>query len=141
MSEKKCKLLIADDDRDVLDTVRRYFEPRGFQVGVVRDGFECLSSISQSVPDVLLLDLKMKRMDGDKTILEIREQCPYTRVLVITGSQDEALKNKISKMGIDGLYEKPVSLPDLHADIKALLRAPSNVMGQSNPENLSLGQG
>lgn len=124
MLNRECKLLIVDDNEDVLDTLRRFFKPRGFRIEEARDGFECITKINGFLPDAVLLDLKMKRIDGDKTITEIKTHCPHAKIIVITGSQDEALRNKIQKMGIDGFYEKPASLLEIHAYLTNLLEVP-----------------
>lgn len=111
------KLLIVDDNPDVLETLANYFSLRHYEIRTVGDGLECLSIAQHFGPDVILLDIKMKRIDGDKIIMDLFTLLPNVKILVIMGNQDQVLRNKILKMGVDGYFEKPVSLLTLHQKI------------------------
>ncbi len=114
------KLLMADDNPDVIETLTNYFSARRYEVQSVADGLECLSVAQDFKPDAILLDIKMKRIDGDKIIMDLLTLLPNVKILVITGNQDQALRDKIFKMGIDGYFEKPVSLLILHQKIREI---------------------
>ena len=114
------KLLITDDHPEVRDMLGDYFSVRGFEVRTVSDGLECLAVAQTFKPDIILLDIKMKRIDGDKIILDLLTLLPETKILVITGNQDESLKNKVLKLGVHGYYEKPVSIISIAEKIKAM---------------------
>ncbi len=114
------KLLIVDDNPDVLETLANYFHGRGHTVKTVDDGLECLSAAQDFKPNMILLDIKMKRIDGDKIIIDLFTLLPGVKILVITGNQDQALRNKILRMGIHAYFEKPVSLLVVHQKIKEM---------------------
>ena len=114
------KLLIADDNLDVVNMLESYFSVRGFEVQTVRDGLECLTVAQTFKPNFILLDIKMKRIDGDKVMVDLLALCPDAKILVVTGSQDEALKNKVLKLGAHYYFEKPVSLVHILQTIRAI---------------------
>jgi CheY-like chemotaxis protein len=66
-------LLITDDDRDFLETLREVFEPRGFRTLLARDGLEAVDIAQQQPVHLLLLDMHMPRMTGLETIHRLRQ--------------------------------------------------------------------
>lgn len=121
------KLLVIDDELDILVMIRDYFSVRGYQVLTAPDGLSGLELLELERPEVVLLDLKMKQMDGDRFILEAKRKNIPSKILVITGYQDEVLRERVEKMGIDAFLEKPVSILELQAKIQALLIAEKRI--------------
>ena len=115
------KLLVVDDEPEILEMVTGHFSLRGYQVLKAQDGLEGLKLAKSECPDVILLDLKMKEMDGDRFLEKIREEKIASKVLVITGYQDKALHEKIESLGVEGIIEKPVSLKELQRKIQELI--------------------
>ena len=66
------KLLIVDDDHNICDMLKLYFENEGYKVKVAHDGFEGLSSFKAYEPDLVLLDIMMPKKDGWQVCREIR---------------------------------------------------------------------
>ena len=114
------KLLVIDDEPAILEMIEGHFSVRGFQVLTATDGVEGLQIVESEKPDVVLLDLKMKKMDGDRFVQEVRERNISAKILVITGYQDEALRNKVERLGVDVFLEKPVSILELQRKIQEL---------------------
>jgi len=104
--------------------MRSHFSIRGYDVLTAQDGLEGLEVLRSKEPDVVLLDLKMKKLDGDQFLREIRERNLPTKVLVVTGYQDEALREKVETLGVDGFLEKPVSILELQKKIQELVGVP-----------------
>lgn len=114
------KILVIDDEPDILEMIRSHFSIRGYEVLTASDGTEGMQLLESAEPDVVLLDLKMKRVDGDRFLQGIREKNFSGKILVITGYQDEALRRKVEELGVDGYLEKPASLLDLQRKIQEL---------------------
>ena len=82
------KILVTDDEEDILEIVADRLEFYGFEVRTARDGVECLEAIDQELPDLLLLDIRMPRLDGLGVLARLREDHPDLPVVVITASSE-----------------------------------------------------
>lgn len=115
------KLLVIDDEPGVLDMVRGHFELRGFEVHTASDGLQGIELCAEVLPEVILLDLKMKQMDGDKAIPALREMVPDAKIFVVSAYQDEIMEKRIRGLKVDAHFEKPVSILELEKAIRASL--------------------
>ena len=109
------KVLIADDDEEMLDMTSVQLSRRGLRVTCARDGQEALEKIDQDRPDVVLLDILMPRLDGWEVCRFLKAN-PATRhipVLFLTcKGQDEDIL-KIHRADADGYFIKPFDMADL----------------------------
>lgn len=122
----KIKLLAVDNEEGVLDMIRGHFELRGYEVHTASDGGDGIELCKQVIPDVILLDLKMKQMDGDKAVPALREIVPAAKIYVISAYQDEIMQRRLAGLSIDGYFEKPVSIITLEHHIRtAIGKGPS----------------
>ena len=114
------KLLIADDERDILNMLRRFFEKKGYEVLVADCGQEALR-LAQCQPDMILLDVNMPDMDGFKVCATIRAHvaCP---ILFLTARVEDGDKVRGFVAGGDDYVVKPFSLDELAARVAAHLR-------------------
>ena len=95
--EKNPNILVVDDDRVLLDLLRKVLEKFGFEVALAASGKDAIDQVQKFVPDVILLDIKMPGMDGITLLKEIKAHDPDVEVIIITGfasldSAVEALK-------------------------------------------------
>ncbi len=120
--ERKPKLLVVDDEPEILAMIMNHFSLRGFDVFTAPDGGEGLEAVERERPDVVLLDLKMRRVDGDRFLEELKKKRIGTKVLVITGYQDERLRERVEKLGVDGFLEKPASILEIQRRVKDLAK-------------------
>ncbi len=119
---RKRKILIVEDESDLRSLLREYFESRGYAVEVAADGNEAISSALATLPDVILLDLVMPRLDGWETMGVLRSY-PTTRaipIVICTGSSEERLE-PASSDGHDALVRKPCTAEEVEATIVAVL--------------------
>ena len=120
MSEKS-KILVVDDE-DALRTVLSIgLTSEGYNVSTASDGDEAISGLQKETFDLVVLDIKMPRMNGFEVLKFIKENHPTTKVVVATGSGDlkDAIESK--KLGAEGFVGKPYDLVDLLTTIKRIL--------------------
>ena len=116
------KLLVIDDDPNICDLLRYYFENEGYEVKTANDGIEGLSYFKMYEPDLVLLDLMLpKGKDGNTICREIR-QISSKPIIIIT-AKDEILDKVLGlELGADDFVVKPFDMKELSARIKAVLR-------------------
>ena len=117
----KTRILVVDDEVNILKYMRANLEASGYQVLTAGDGLEALQTFERELPDLVILDLRMPKMDGFEVCRRIREwsQAPII-VLTALGSQED--KIKCFDLGADDYVTKPFSKNELLARVKALLR-------------------
>ena len=115
------RLLVIDDEEAILQMVKEHFELRGFEVFSASDGEEGLELATKTNPHVILLDLKMKKTDGEKILPQLRLSLPQTKIFVVSAHQEETTKKKLQEEGIDSFFEKPVSILELEQIIRKCL--------------------
>lgn len=114
------KLLFVDDDKALLKMLENYFRLRGYRILLAEDGMEALEKI-EDVPDLILLDINMPRMDGMELCVKIRElvSCP---ILFLTARVEEQDRVNGLLAGGDDYILKPFSLKELEARITAHIK-------------------
>ena len=120
MSEKGT-IVLVDDDRNILTSVSIALEAEGFRVRCYRDGAEALRALAVQPADLLVLDIKMPRMDGMELLRRIREKSAVP-VIFLTSRDDELDEVLGLRMGADDYITKPFSQRLLVERIRALLR-------------------
>ena len=115
------KLLIVDDDSNICDMLRIYFENEGYKVKTANDGVEGVNLFKMYEPDLVLLDIMMPKKDGWQVCREIRE-ISSRPVIMITAKGDTFDKVLGLELGADDFVVKPFDLKELSARIKAVLR-------------------
>ena len=118
------RVLIIEDDRDIVELVRYNLANEGFQVNAALDGSSGLSSLKKTPPDLLLLDLMLPKISGLEICREVRKDESLNRlpILMLTARGDEADRVVGLEMGADDYVTKPFSPRELIARVKALLR-------------------
>jgi len=117
----KGRLLIVEDDIDLVKALELYFERSGYQVLSAKNGLEGLQRLYEERPDVVILDIAMPRMDGWEVCRRIRELSDVP-ILILTARVQEEERVKGLKLGADDYVVKPFSLKELEARIEAVLR-------------------
>ena len=118
------KVLVVDDEDDILDLLQYNLEREGFEVVLARDGTEALSVAEAEMPDLIILDIMMPRMDGIEVCRRIRQdaQLRTIPILMLTALSGEDDHVKGLDVGADIYLSKPLSIPVLVSQSKALLR-------------------
>ena len=115
------KLLIVDDDVNICEMLKLYFENEGYKVKTAENGVEGLAAFKVYDPDLVLLDIMMPKKDGWQVCREIREISPKP-VIMITAKGEVFDKVLGLELGADDFIVKPFDMKELSARIKAVLR-------------------
>ena len=120
----KEKILIADDDPDILDVIRITLETEGYEVLEAHDGREAVEMIKKSSPDLLITDFKMPRMCGDEVCKILKEDIliQHMPIIMLTGKGEVTDKIHGINAGADDYIVKPFEPQELAARVKMLLR-------------------
>ena len=114
-------IALVDDDRNILTSVSMVLEAEGFDVKTYTDGASALTALSQTEPDLAIVDIKMPRMDGMELLRRLRLKSDMP-VIFLT-SKDEEIDEVIGlRMGADDYVRKPFSQRLLVERIRAVLR-------------------
>lgn len=118
------RVLIIEDDKDIVELVRYNLANEGFQVSAAYDGSTGLSTVKKSPPDLLILDLMLPKLTGLDICREVRRDDALNRlpILMLTARGDEADRVVGLEMGADDYVTKPFSPRELLARIRAILR-------------------
>ncbi len=114
-------ITLVDDDRNILASVSMALEAEGFKVAMYHDGAEGLAGIAAQPPDLIVLDIKMPRMDGMEMLLELRKTSAVP-VILLTSKDEEVDEVLGLRMGADDYIKKPFSQRLLIERIRSLLR-------------------
>lgn len=114
---EETKILVVDDDPDILDAVTTILEAQGYTVITGHDGIEALANLKAEKPDLMILDLLMPRMDGFAVCRELRDPrwAKYSEIpiLVATSVREEASRRRYEletgvELDVDDYIEKPI---------------------------------
>jgi two-component system response regulator ChvI len=114
-------IALVDDDRNILTSVTMTLEAEGFKVRTYADGAEAVRGLTTQPPDLVVLDIKMPRMDGMEVLQRIRKGSSVP-VIFLTSKDDEVDELLGLRMGADDYITKPFSQRLLIERIRALLR-------------------
>ncbi len=127
----KNKIFLVDDDRNILLSVSMTLEGEGFAVETFNDGESGLKAILKKKPDLVILDVKMPRMDGIAVLTRLRDESNVP-VIFLTSKDDEVDQVIGLRMGADDYITKPFSQRLLLERIKALLRRRDLMNSETN---------
>jgi DNA-binding NtrC family response regulator len=109
----KGRILVADDEEIVIQSCLRVLSAGGFQVDAARDGLEALRAIDENGYDVLILDIKMPKMNGMEVLQRVKEAHPDIDVIMITGLHDIETAVQAMKLGAFDYLPKPFEPEEL----------------------------
>lgn len=116
------KLMIVDDVEDVCEFMQLYFRRRGFKVFTAKSAEEALPVIKEELPDIIILDVNLPRMNGIELLKIIRQFNDKVKVIMITGYDLEFQKDpEFKKLNVFNVLLKPVTTETLEENITRLL--------------------
>jgi len=124
MSAHPVKILIADDEDAILEIMARKVASQGYEVTTAKDGMEAWDKIVSEVPDVVVLDLNMPKMDGWGVLTQLRRNPPGNRwipvIIVSAYNELESFKKGLS-LEADHYLTKPCQIEDILKAIRLML--------------------
>jgi DNA-binding response OmpR family regulator len=118
------KILVIDDEEDILKLLRVRLEQEKYKVVTALDGDSGIKMAELETPDLIILDIMMPKVDGYTCLKEIR-RLPKTKdipVLMLSGKEEEKVRDLFAFQKISGYIEKPFELDDLVVRIKEILK-------------------
>jgi two-component system response regulator MprA len=116
------RVLVADDDRAIRESLARALELEGYDVTAVANGADALTRAKDASPDVLVLDLMMPSVDGLTVCRVLRAEGDRTPILMLTARTETSDRVAGLDAGADDYLPKPFDLAELLARLRALLR-------------------
>ncbi len=132
MSPHPIKILIADDESMVLEIMARKIASQGYEVITANDGQEAWAKIVRDVPDIILLDLNMPKMDGWTVLSQLRKNPPTKRwqpVIIVSAQNELGSFQKGVNLEADHYLTKPCQMEDILKGIRLML----SLVPQRNP--------
>jgi two-component system alkaline phosphatase synthesis response regulator PhoP len=126
MAEKRL-ILVVEDDEAMLLGLRHNLEYEGYETVTATDGHDALQKAEKLLPDLVLLDVMLPRMDGFAVLRELRSTRPRLPVILLTSKSLEADKLNGFKLGADDYVTKPFSIQELLARVRAVLHRTAEV--------------
>ncbi|HEU4851745.1 MAG TPA: response regulator [Telluria sp.] len=119
------RILIVDDEPNIVISLEFLLQKSGFEVGIARDGEQALSQMAAFQPDLVLLDIMLPKLNGYEVCQKIRENRDWDRVKVVMLSAKgrELEVNKGIALGADAYVTKPFSTRELVERVRSLLAA------------------
>lgn len=118
----KPRVLLVDDEEAITATLAPFLARSGFDVQVAGDGVEALAMMAEAVPDIVVSDVLMPRMDGRELVRRLRESASWTPVIMLTKVDESFERTAALEDGADDYLGKPFDPPELVARIRAVLR-------------------
>lgn len=117
------KIVIVDDEPNIVMSLEYTFKKNDFEVFIARDGSEALEILNEVVPDVVLLDIMMPKVDGYETLRQIKEnkKLKHTKVVFLTAKNKVTDIEKGLSLGADKYLTKPFSIKKIVSEITGLI--------------------
>ena len=116
------RILLVDDDREIVDSMQTTLEARGYEILVARDGNQGLAMAERDDPDLVILDMMMPKRSGFLVLEKLRRtrRVPM-RVIMITANEGSRHKAYAEMLGVDDYIRKPFGMERLVQSVKRLL--------------------
>jgi DNA-binding response OmpR family regulator len=116
------RVLLVDDDTEIVESMRTVLESRGYEILVARDGNQGLMMAEKEEPDLVVLDMMMPKRSGFLVLEKLRRSRPVPmRVIMITANEGSRHKAYAEMLGVDDYIRKPFAMDRLLASIDKLL--------------------
>ena len=129
--QKQAKILVVDDDPDIVEAISAVLEAHSLQVVTARDGEEGLDKLKEERPDLMILDLLMPRMDGFAVLKELQDprRSKYSNIpiLILTSVREDVSRRRYEletglELNVDDYAEKPIDPYVLVQRVEKLLQ-------------------
>ena len=117
------KLLIVDDEKDIVETLKKRLVQEGYEVTVAFDGEEALLKIKEDNPDVILLDLMLPKLNGFEALKQIREKFKdkWRPIIIVSAENDLEAVKKSYNLEADHYLTKPCTMENILRGIRTMI--------------------
>ena len=112
------RLLVVDDETEICEFLKAFFEERDFTVETATSGEDAIIKLRHYAPQVVLLDIHMPGMDGMYVLREIKKNFPLIKVIMVTAIETREKIEEAMRLGADNYITKPLSLEYLEKDVQ-----------------------
>lgn len=119
--ELKGRILVVDDERDICEMFKDYFELEGFAVEAALSGREAIEMAERTDFDVALIDIRMKGLDGIETARLLKAALPRLGLIMVTAHTDEKIIGKALSEDVLAVFSKPIDFTALIAAIEKFI--------------------
>lgn len=119
--EKKSKILIVDDEVEIVSALSDFFKLKGYEVNGALSGEEALSFLENASVDLVLLDIRMPGIWGNEVAKIIKQKYPDIRVIILTAFPEEQIRLD-SDLRVDGFFVKPIGFQELYNKLYKFLQ-------------------
>lgn len=112
------KLLVVDDEGEICEFLKAFFEERDFEVFTATSGEAALRVVESQKPQLVLLDIQMPGMNGVETLKKIKQKFPSVKVIMVTAVETRERIEEAIRGGADNYITKPLSLDYLEKDVQ-----------------------
>jgi two-component system alkaline phosphatase synthesis response regulator PhoP len=111
------KILVVDDDPDILEAINLILEAQGYQVVTARDGIDALNKLKEEKPDLMIMDLMMPRLDGFGVCKELKDprwsKYAHIPIIILSSVRQDASRRRYEletgvQLDVDDYVEKPI---------------------------------
>ena len=115
------KILVCEDEKDAQESLKSILIKKNYEVYSASDGKEAIDKTNEIKPDLILLDIRMPKIDGLEVAEEIRKLNADAKIIFVTGFQSPQIKKEASKYNIADYIVKPTSREDIVAAVEKAL--------------------
>lgn len=130
------KILVCDDDKDIVEAIDIYLTQEGYEVLKAYDGDEAIKVLKRNEVDLLIMDVMMTRLDGIRATLKIRENMSLP-IIILSAKSEDADKILGLNIGADDYMTKPFNPLELVARVKSQLRRYTQLGSTARSDNQS----
>jgi DNA-binding response OmpR family regulator len=121
-SKKEKRILLVDDDAEIIESLRLALEANGYEVLVARDGNQGLALVEREDPDLVVLDMMMPKRSGFLVLERLkRKRDGQQRIIMITANEGSRHKAYAEMLGVDDYLRKPFPMDRLIASVNRLI--------------------
>ena len=125
---RKPRLLVVDNEMDVCNFVKAFFEMRGFDVVTAFNGDEALKVLAHVKPEIILLDVMIRTdKEGLEYLPMVKKESPDSKIIMVTGIDDKEIVDASKKLGADDYITKPLVLEYLESTVMTKVKQLSKV--------------
>ncbi|HEX9700734.1 MAG TPA: response regulator [Acidobacteriota bacterium] len=114
-------ILVVDDESDVRELLSKFLTRRGYEVNTASDGMAAMEAIRDNRPDIVLLDIRLPKIDGLSVLQRLRDESENVAIITMSGVADEDTARRSLELGAADFITKPFNLPYLETSLLAKL--------------------